>query len=500
MKWFSLLLGLALLPVCAGEEQFLKPENARVIGCAVRKGKEVLINVPPEKAAGLNGVIYKVDLTPCRNSVVTFSVDAQADHLTKPEQRHFGTKFMLLYTTPDGQKHYAESNGHYGTFAKKLTFSHTVSPDAAEAELRFVVQNVSGKLRYDLSTFRIVTSFQKCNIGYQCEYSDAVKARPVHRGVVSPIHDQANEENFRVLQQWNVNLLRLQLNVAADWARNKPELYNRAMDDKIENVIPKVLDLGQKYGIKVIIDLHMVPGGNDTQKNSPGIFGSDEAVTRFVALWERMATKFKDHPALYGYGLFNEPRQNYPTKYDYWEIQHKAAQAIRRIDPETPIYVASNLRSSQYTFDYLSPMKLKNIIYEVYCYDPFAYTHTPYSKRDREAGKPRPTYPGTFYGAPWNLEGVRNRLKAVKRFARDHQAKIYVGEFSTRACLDGADQFLRDYITVFEENQWDWTYHAFREAKIWSLEYAGPSDDELEPSQDNPRKRVLLEAFRKNRS
>lgn len=49
MKWFSLLLGLALLPVCAGEEQFLKPENARVIGCAVRKGKEVLINVPPEK-------------------------------------------------------------------------------------------------------------------------------------------------------------------------------------------------------------------------------------------------------------------------------------------------------------------------------------------------------------------------------------------------------------------------------------------------------------------
>ena len=275
MKWFSLLLGLALLPVCAGEEQFLKPENARVIGCAVRKGKEVLIDVPPEKAAGLNGVIYKVDLTPCRNSVVTFSVDAQADHLTKPEQRHFGTKFMLLYTTPDGQKHYAESNGHYGTFAKKLTFSHTVSPDAAEAELRFVVQNVSGKLRYDLSTFRIVTSFQKCNIGYQCEYSDAVKARPVHRGVVSPIHDQANEENFRVLQQWNVNLLRLQLNVAADWARNKPELYNRAMDDKIENVIPKVLDLGQKYGIKVIIDLHMVPGGNDTQKNSPGTDGDE---------------------------------------------------------------------------------------------------------------------------------------------------------------------------------------------------------------------------------
>ena len=42
---------------------------------------------------------------------------------------------------------------HYGTFSRKLTFSHTVSPDAAEAELRFAVQKVAGKLRYDLSTF-----------------------------------------------------------------------------------------------------------------------------------------------------------------------------------------------------------------------------------------------------------------------------------------------------------------------------------------------------------
>ena len=128
------------------------------------------------------------------------------------------------------------------------------------------------------------------------------------------------------------------------------------------------------------------------------------------------------------------------------------------------------------------------------------YTHTRFTEKDRKAGKTLPSYPGKFLGANWDFESLKARLRPVREFQRRHQAKIYVGEFSARACAPGAERYLEDSIRAFEEAGWDWTYHAFREAKIWSLEYAGPTDDTLVPSNDNPRKRILLNAFRRNRS
>ena len=47
---------------------------------------------------------------------------------------------------------------------------------------------------------------------------------------------------------------------------------------------------------------------------------------------------------------------------------------------------------------------------------------------------------------------------------------MYVGEFSIPVGACGATQFLSDYIDIFEEYHWDWTYHAFREAPIWNME------------------------------
>ena len=96
---------------------------------------------------------------------------------------------------------------------------------------------------------------------------------------------------------------------------------------------------------------------------------------------------------------------------------------------------------------------------------------------------------------------MRGRLiRSIRAFQEKHRARIFVGEFSARASAPGAERYLQDSIRIFEEFGWDWTYHAFRESKIWSLEYEGDTDDTLVPSRDNLRKRVLLEGFRKNRS
>ena len=198
----------------------------------------------------------------------------------------------------------------------------------------------------------------------------------------------------------------------------------------------------------------------------------------------------------------NEPRQYRQAKYNYWDLQYEAAKRIRAIDPETPIYVESNMMCSTFTFYYLAPMKLRNIIYQVHFYDPFDYTyHFIRKAADRKAGlvEERP-FPGNYYGTYWgeDLVQIRKKLSYVRAFEQRFKAKIYVGEFSAAAYAPGAEKYLAACIKMFEEYGWDWTYHAFRESNFWNVELAGTADDDLVPASSTPRKEVLLNAFKKN--
>ena len=84
----------------------------------------------------------------------------------------------------------------------------------------------------------------------------------------------------------------------------------------------------------------------------------------------------------------------------------------------------------------------------------------------------------------------------MRKFQLEHGAKIYIGEFSAIAWAEGADRYLADCISIFEEYGWDWTYHAFREWPGWSVEHEGTGPSDMRPSADTLRKRVLLRAFR----
>ena len=467
---------------------------------AVVENRRLILTLPENSKAPVTFPTFRLNLKPYRAEMLTGRLRFKARLTGNLNNPKAGIRLRLSYPADDNSH---ERLGGGFLQARKSGSGHlpgTISLDphaeSCRAELR--LEHCTGRVEFDLDSLLMERLFRKENRDHICEYSDAVKNRPLRRGVMSPITDQANEENFKVLRDWNVNLMRLQLNTSEAIARD-PLRYRKFIDEKIEKVIPNVLDLGRKYGIAIIIDLHTVPGTANS-RNNPCLFDDEERVQFFIRIWERIAAKFKGHPALYGYDLINEPNEQRPVRFGYWEVQRLAAEAIRRIDPETPIYIESNHLCSPYTYPYLSPLKLKNIIYQLHSYDPFVYTHTRFTEKDRKAGKTFPSYPGKFLGANWDFESLKARLRPVREFQRRHQAKIYVGEFSARACAPGAERYLEDSIRAFEEAGWDWTYHAFREAKIWSLEYAGPTDDTLVPSNDNPRKRILLNAFRRNRS
>jgi endoglucanase len=187
--------------------------------------------------------------------------------------------------------------------------------------------------------------------------------------------------------------------------------------------ITAVLDACYTYGVRCVIDIHNYcrymdfvyqPDGSIIGFNVPTdrlyppyaantevvrkIFSKASNVTltvaHYVNLWQKIATKWKDHPGLGGYGLMNEPNNMpavgknfgidaYPNPFDpsndyaqdfsIWPTYAQAAAtAIRAIDSTMHIYCGGN--------DYQNPMAwatinpglpltgVSNVIYECHLY------------------------------------------------------------------------------------------------------------------------------------
>ena len=93
---------------------------------------------------------------------------------------------------------------------------------------------------------------------------------------------------------------------------------------------------------------------------------------------------------------------------------------------------------------------------------------------------------------------LRQTVQVVRDFQLKYNVPIFIGEFSAIAWAPGAERYLEDCISIFEEYGWDWTYHAFREWTGWSVEHGGVFENQF-PVENSPRKQVLKKYFERNR-
>jgi len=206
----------------------------------------------------------------------------------------------------------------------------------------------------------------------------------------------------------------------------------------------------------------------------------------FIAIWETIVStnEIKLHPALYAYGILNEPVFKYKNGYyrTHVEVQNEVIAVIRNHDTETPIAVACSGWDSPPEFEKeMSEFKdsCNKLIYEFHMYEPHEYTHQGVDSNENF------TYPGYYYGAIFDKKWLEKQLEPVVNWQRKNPSKkIYVGEFSTVCWSEGGAQWLEDCMSLYEKYKWDWTYHCFREYEGWSVEHKGirPEDYEVKPS------------------
>ena len=500
-------------------------------------GNILTVDVPEEEAREGCRAWAEIDLSAYDNIPFEATVEAWGERIGKPRDSWNGLKFQFEYENPDtGETLYPNTAPKLGDFPRQtLTVRdsqclHKASP----ARIVLGLQDTSGKVSFDLSTLRIKPGrifWPVTNQTHRCEYTERfISHRDTEtqrvsgsnkrdtetqrisvsskrdtntnlcgsaplcdkknlRGVMSPSRDMT-EDDFRTLREWGATLLRYQMNVP-DRERGLDKI-GPWIEGRLDHLDSFILPMAEKYGILVAVDLHAAPGGVDATRDM-AMFHDVECAEYFVELWRRIARRFAGRRGLYGYDLVNEPVQTVEAlpDCDFWNLQRRAAEAIREIDPETPIIIEANLMDSPAAFAALSPLTLTNVIYEVHMYNPAAFTH----QNLREAARPGgPVYPDKAKN--WNSDYLRRILSPVREFQERHGARIFAGEFSAVAWAQGAEDYLRDCIAIFNEYGWDWTYHAFRQWPGWSVEHEGPDARHLVPSADTPRKRALLEGLR----
>ena len=473
----------------------IPPEFARVE--SVDGTPAIRIDVKPESAAGQHLAIRKIDLKPYQNRQLYLEYEIKAENVSRPPQPWNGVKCMLHYKTP-GKEVWASPGEVYGSFDWKTVLVPAFIPPGVETgTINLGLQDSSGTVW--IRKMRILTEEPPFLLpaGFRAVYTDRVKKLPVHRGVMSP--HVFRPEDMEELKSWGANLIRWQL--TRNWGkanseRNLPEYlaWLRSRLDELDRVLDKCAELG----IKVVIDLHTPPGGRYGDTNM-AIFYETVFRDAFYAVWEEMAKRYRNHPAVWGYDLVNEPVQNRPAQTDYLSVQYEAAKRIRAIDPETPIIIESNHWCTPDSFHQLLPLPLPNIIYQVHMYAPSSYTHQGIGNKWGVQGAARLiAYPGTVDGRVYDREQLKNDLKPVRDFQTKYGVRIFVGEFSAVYYAPGAARYIDDLISIFEEYGWDWSYHAFRESHFWSVEYTGSAAKPVRAGFDTDRKKVLLKYFRLN--
>jgi len=430
--------------------------------------------------------------------LITIRAAVKAGDVSKPPKPWNGIKVMLVVES-GSQRLYPQINLPQGTFGwKNVSRSIRLPADISGATLVLGLEQVAGKVWFDdvqVTLGRAVSGGRKLTTPFKGHNL------PRLRGVMhGPTFDA---KNIRDLAAWGANHVRWQLNwvpmkAAEQWAKDL-DRYDRWLDDALKHA-DKAIDACEKHGIRVLLDLHCPPGGR-SEGGVCRMFSEKRYQQKFLDVWKRLATRYRNRKIIYAYDLINEPvelRVRPDGLLGWRQLATEAAGIIRKIEPGKPIVFEPGPWGSCRGFDEMVPLEIDRVIYSFHMYQPHVFTHQFRSTKEFPKGI---EYPGTIRGVKWDKARLRAAMAPAIDFQREFNVHVYVGEFSAIRWAPNfsAHRYIRDLIELFEAEGWDWSYHAYREWNGWSVEHTTDRSDTTPAKMPTRRQKLLQQYFAKNK-
>jgi len=267
----------------------------------------------------------------------------------------------------------------------------------------------------------------------QCDYSE------------KRLNEFITEDDFRKAASWGVDHVRIPFdyNILEDNNGNYIEDGFR----RLENAVL----LSRKYGLNTVLDLHKTAGFSfdDYGEDEHGFFESHAYQERFCCLWEKLAERFGKYSDTVAFELLNEVTDQ--SFIDVWNrVADECIGRIRKIAPDTLIFVGSYHNNSAQAVKDLDPPHDSLIVYNMHCYDPLDFTHQGAYWTDKIDQSRRFPYSESGCSAAYFEELFASAIEKAEKYG----VPLYCGEYGVidQVPPTEAIRWFRDINSVFEKH------------------------------------------------
>ncbi len=209
-----------------------------------------------------------------------------------------------------------------------------------------------------------------------------------------------------------------------------------------------VVDQALAAGLMVVLNMH----------HYEEIFSDPQGQRdRFLAVWQQIATHFKDYPDSLVFEVLNEPNTNLTP--ELWnQFLRDALGVIRQSNPDRYVMLGT---AEWGGIGAMSRLELPNddrLIFTFHYYSPFEFTH-----QGAEWVSGSDAWMGTTWGTSADRAAVQRDFDTVATWAVQHDVTVFMGEFGaySRAAMDDRVAWTAFVRNEAERRGFSWAYWEF---------------------------------------
>jgi endoglucanase len=196
-------------------------------------------------------------------------------------------------------------------------------------------------------------------------------------------------------------------------------------------LLDRLIGWSRGESLYVILDLHAAPGGQtgtniDDSTGYPWLYQSPLEQENLIAIWRRLATHYRDDPAVLGYDLLNEPIPHYP-KLAYLNpslepLYKKLTGEIRKVDAHHILFLGGAQWDSNFSV----------------------------------FGKPFDANTAYTFHKYWTAPD-ESVIRQYIDFRERHDAPIWMGESG-----ENTDEWIAQFVKTLEKNNIGWAFWPYK--------------------------------------
>ena len=241
------------------------------------------------------------------------------------------------------------------------------------------------------------------------------------------LDNHCREADIDSLKAWGFNSVRLPMhyNLFTLPIEDEPVAGQQTWLTKGFELTDSLISWCAARQMYVILDLHAAPGGqgydeaiSDYDPTKPSLWESQANKDKMVALWKRLAERYKNEEWVAGYDLLNEPNWNLPGNAALRSLYEVVMDSIRSVDTDHIIFIEGNWFANDFTG--LTPPWDPNMVYSPHKY--------------------------------WSVNDQAS-IQWVLNMRDQYNVPLYLGETG-----ENSNVWFRDAVKLYEDNNMGWAW------------------------------------------